>query len=67
MSPLKLTDDQLSAVMDAARLLPSDKRGGFLERVSAYLGQIGYLRVGDADVQDAVRLALQGLVHESAA
>jgi len=47
---LALTDSQLRLVTEAARPLPSDKRGAFLERIAGHLGQLGYKRVADSDV-----------------
>jgi hypothetical protein len=60
-----LTDNQLAVVMDAARVLPPEKRSQFLERVAAMLKLKG--RFTDSDVAKVARLALCGLVHETAA
>ena len=62
---LALSDDQLTVVMTAAGGLPVEKRSLFLERVAARLQLCG--RFTDADLDDAVRTALCGLVQESAA
>jgi hypothetical protein len=61
-----LSDAQLATVMDAASALPVEKRGVFLERLSARLAQHGS-RITDADVDDAIRRALLGLMHPSRA
>jgi hypothetical protein len=52
-------------VMTGARSLPVDKRSVFLERVAARLQLRG--RFTNLDFDDAVRLALRGLIQESAA
>jgi hypothetical protein len=57
--------DQLDVVMTAAAGLPVEKRGLFLERVAARLTLRG--RFDDSDLDDAVRVALSGLIQESAA
>jgi hypothetical protein len=62
---LALSDDQLTVVMTAARGLPVEKRSVFLERVAARLELVGSFTNRDFD--DAVRLALRGLIQESAA
>jgi hypothetical protein len=67
MSPLRLTDAQLTAVMHASRPLSPEKRVVLLVRIAGYLGQLGYSRVRNADVQDAVQRALRGLCHAPAA
>jgi hypothetical protein len=58
------TDSQLRAVWAAADRLPFEKRGVFVERVVARL----QLHRGftDADLDDAVRAALTGLVQSAA-
>jgi hypothetical protein len=58
---------QLRVVMTAAQPLPADKRAAFLERVTAHLGQLGYRRVRDSDVERAVMVSLKGLLHAPAA
>ena len=61
-----LSDSQLLAVWTAAEGLPVQKRGVFLERVIARLQLCGS-RFTDVDLDDAVRLALRGLIQNSAA
>jgi hypothetical protein len=61
-----LSDSQLRAVRNAADGLPAEKRGIFLERIVARL-QFRGGRFIDRDLDDAVRLALRGLIQESAA
>ena len=51
--------------MTAADKLPVEKRGVFVERVIARLGQ--YPRFTAAEFADAVQLALRGLIHNPAA
>jgi hypothetical protein len=46
--------------------LPVEKRGVFLERVVAWL-QLRGCRFADVDLDDAVRLALRGLIQDFAA
>ena len=59
-----LSAHQLAAVMLAAKDLPDEKRRTFLERLGARLSLRG-VRVSDADLHDAVRLALHGLDSRS--
>jgi hypothetical protein len=61
-----LSDSQLQIIWNAADGLPANKRGVFLERIVAWL-QFRGARFIDRDFEDAVRLALRGLIHESAA
>ena len=61
-----LSDSQLRTIWNAAVGLPAEKRGIFLERMVAWL-QFRGGRFIDRDIDDAVRLALRGLIHESAA
>jgi hypothetical protein len=61
-----LSDSQLRTIWNAADGLPAEKRGIFLERIVAWL-QFRGGRFIDRDFHDAVRLALRGLIHESAA
>ena len=63
---LALSDSQLRAVWAAADGLPAEKRGIFLERLVTQL-QLRGSCFSTADVDDAVRLALQGLIQKSAA
>jgi hypothetical protein len=65
ISPISLSDHQLQLVADAAARLSVEKRAAFLERIGAMLTLRG--RFNDDDVGTVVRLALQGLVRESAA
>ena len=61
---LAFTDSQLRTVWTAAEGLPVEKRGVFLERVVARLQlQRGFT---DADLDDAVRAALTGLIQSAA-
>ncbi len=62
---LALSDAQLAVVMAAAGKLPAEKRGVFLERVVARLGL--HARFTATEFDKAVHIALQGLVHGSAA
>jgi hypothetical protein len=59
-----LSDSQLRTVWVAADREPVEKRGVFLERVVARL----QLHRGftDADLDDAVRIALTGLIQSAA-
>jgi hypothetical protein len=66
MAPLRLTDDQLRAVI-AGGPLPPEKQSAFLERVAGHLRLVGYDRVSDTDVERAVQVALRGLLHAPAA
>jgi hypothetical protein len=60
-----LSNDQLATVMTAPGGLPVEKRTLFLERVAARLTLCG--RFTDADLDDAVRMTLGGLIQESSA
>ena len=58
------TDSQLRAVWAAADRVPFERRGVFLERIVARLRlQCGFT---DADLDDAVRAALTGLIQSVA-
>jgi hypothetical protein len=58
------TDSQLRTVWAAADRVPAEKRGTFVDRVVTRLQrQRGFT---DADLDDAVRAALQGLVQSTA-
>ena len=61
---IAFTDSQLRTVWAAADRLPFEKRGIFLERVVARL----QLHRGftDADLDEAVRAALTGLIQSAA-
>ena len=63
---LAFTDSQLRALWDAADGLPVEKRGIFLGRLIAHL-QLHGDRFTTAELEDAVRLALKGLIQKSAA
>jgi len=63
---LRLTEPQIEIVMTAAGDQPEEKRRLFVERIAARL-RLGGARFTDADLDVAVRLALQGLSHASAA
>ncbi len=63
---IALSDAQLAAVMLAAGSLPVDKRSVFLERIAARQRLCGF-RFTDADLDEAVRAALHGLIQGSAA
>jgi hypothetical protein len=52
--------------MNAASSLSVEKRSGVLERVAARLSLRGP-RFTDVDVDNAMRIALKGLIHDSAA
>jgi alkylhydroperoxidase family enzyme len=61
---LAFTDSQLRAVWAAADGVTVEKRGVFLERVVSRLQrQRGFT---DADLDDAVRAALTGLIQSAA-
>lgn len=64
---ISLDDAQLNTVMAAAARVPHAKRSQFLERIAAVLALRGYGHFTDGDVDTAVKLALVGVVHESAA
>jgi hypothetical protein len=59
--PLSLSDDQLSAIMLAARTIDPERRDIFLQRIGAMLKLRG--RFTDADIADVTKLALCGLIH----
>jgi hypothetical protein len=63
---LALSDSQLRAVWAAADSLPVEKRGVFLARLVARL-QLRGSCFTTADLDDAVHLALKGLIQKSAA
>ena len=61
---LAFTDSQLRAVWAAAARVPFEKRGVFVERFVARLQlQLGFT---DADLDEAVRAALTGLIQSAA-
>ena len=59
-----LTDSQLRAVWAAADRVPLEKRRVFVERVVARLQM--HRGFTEADLDDAVRAALRGLVQSAA-
>jgi hypothetical protein len=59
-----LSDNQLEIIMRAAEPLAEEKCQEFLERVAAVLQVHG--QINDDDVSAAVKVALRGLVHNSA-
>ena len=61
-----LSDSQLRALWAAADGLPVEKRRFFLGRLIAHL-QLHGDSFTTADLEDAVRLALKGLIQKSAA
>ena len=63
---LALDNDQLAIIMMAESSLPPEKRSVFLERIAARL-QLRGRRFTDADLDNAIRIALQGLIHNSVA
>ena len=66
LSPMvALSDNQLAALITAAGKLPVEKRHLFLQRVVARLSLI--VRFTAPEVDDAVRLALRGLIQEKSA
>jgi hypothetical protein len=63
--PLSLSHQQLEHVMDAAKALPVERRGEFLQRLSTMLALKG--RFDDKDVQEISARAAIGISHSSAA
>jgi hypothetical protein len=61
-----LKGQQLQTVIAAAEKLPPEKRTVFLQRVAGRLQLRGF-HFTDDDLDAAVRLALQGLIQNSAA
>ena len=55
---VSLTDSQLAAIMNAARLVPVEKRDTFLQRIAAMLALRGRGQFTDTDVADVAQLAL---------
>ncbi|MGC2711932.1 MAG: hypothetical protein WA366_00990 [Pseudolabrys sp.] len=60
-----LTDTQLKIVMNAARLLPVEKRDTFLQRIAAMLAVRGRGRVTHTDGADVAQLAMAGLIQQA--
>jgi len=61
-----LSAHQRAAVLAIAAGLSDEKRRTFIERLNARLGLRGS-RFTDADLDNAIRIALQGLIHNSVA
>jgi hypothetical protein len=61
-----LSDSQLRTIWNGAHGLSAEKRGIYLERIVAWL-KFRDGRFIDRDLDDAVRMALRGLIHQSAA
>ena len=59
---VSLTDSQLVAIMNAARLVPVERRDIFLQRCGAMLRVRGAIFT-DCDVADVTKLAMAGLVQ----
>jgi hypothetical protein len=65
---LALSDKQLRYITTAAQPLDPSKRTVFLERVASHLTLThGWQRPSDRDLQIAIKAALHGLLHGSAA
>jgi hypothetical protein len=62
-----LTDIQLKIVMNAAGLIPVEKRDTFLQRIAAMLALRGRGRFTDTDVAEVAQQALRGLIHQQPA
>jgi len=60
------TAEQREMIMATVAKLPPEKRGLFVERLEARLQLCGS-RITATDIEDAVRVALRGLTHHSAA
>jgi hypothetical protein len=58
-----LTDIQLNIAMNAARLIPVEKRDTFLQRIAAILALRGRGRFTDTDLADVAQLAIAGLIQ----
>lgn len=55
MPPIRLTDDELTAIFAACRPLPVDRRDGFLQEVAALLQ--GCVEVGPGSVYRCIEQA----------
>jgi hypothetical protein len=62
--PLPIATSELKIVMATAAQLPQTKRDIFLQRCAAMLAIRG--RFTDSDVADVAKLAIAGLIHQSA-
>ena len=60
-----LTDQQSAIVVEAAGVLMPERRDTFLQRVGAMLRLKG--RFTDADVAEVAKLAMAGLIQQTAA
>ncbi|MGA8388534.1 MAG: hypothetical protein WB769_11465 [Pseudolabrys sp.] len=60
-----LTDTQLKIIMQAARVMPVEKRDTFLQRIAAMLALRGRDRFTDTDVADVAQLAMAGLIQSA--
>jgi hypothetical protein len=66
--PISLTDSQLTTLMQTAGQLEPSKRDAFLQRRAAELVvRRGVRRPNDAELEQAARAALRGLLHAPAA
>ena len=63
---LSLSDAQLQSLMTIAAGVPVEKRSVFLGRVAVRLRLKTGTHFTDADLADAVRRALVGLIHSAA-
>ena len=63
---LGLTDNQLRVVMDAAHMVPIEKRDVYLQRIAAMLTVRGRGHFNDADVAAVTKLAIAGLIQQAA-
>jgi hypothetical protein len=62
---LELKPRHQAIIAAAGDRLPPEKRATFLDRVAGRLRMLGY-RFTDADLDDAVRTALTGLIQSAA-
>ena len=63
---LGLTDNQLRVVMDAAHMVPVEKRDLYLQRIAAMLTVRGRGHFNDSDVHEVTTLAIAGLIQQTA-
>ena len=63
---LGLTDNQLRVVMDAAHMVPVEKRDVYLQRIAAMLTVRGRGHFNDSDVHEVTTLAIAGLIQQTA-
>jgi hypothetical protein len=64
---ISLSDRQLDIVSQAARALPPEKRGAYLERIAADLPVRHGYRCSDTDVSAAAQAALTSLMQRESA